>query len=102
MERVDKILMAEDTIQEAAQPKHIAAFEHQIEFRNVSFRYAEQWILKDINLTIPKGKTIAIVGQSGSGKSTLVDLIPRYYDWLTSFRVTTMCRKVRCSLTAST
>ncbi len=80
MERVDKILMAEDTIQEAAQPKHIAAFEHQIEFRNVSFRYAEQWILKDINLTIPKGKTIAIVGQSGSGKSTLVDLIPRYYD----------------------
>ena len=80
MERVDKILMAEDTIQEAAQPKHIAAFEHQIEFRHVSFRYAEQWILKDINLTIPKGKTIAIVGQSGSGKSTLVDLIPRYYD----------------------
>ncbi len=80
MERVDKILLAENTIKEAEQPRHIAAFEHQIEFRNVSFRYADQWILKDINLVIPKGKTIAIVGQSGSGKSTLVDLIPRYYD----------------------
>lgn len=80
MERVDKILMAENTIQEPANPKHIASFEHEIEFRHVSFKYAEQWVLRDINLTIPKGKTIAIVGQSGSGKSTLVDLIPRYYD----------------------
>jgi len=80
MERVDKILMAENTIKEPARPKRLTSFEHQIEFRNVSFRYGEQWILKDINLTIPKGKTIAIVGQSGSGKSTLVDLIPRYYD----------------------
>ena len=80
MERVDKILMAENTIKEVARPKRLASFEHQIEFKNVSFRYGEQWLLKDINLTIPKGKTIAIVGQSGSGKSTLVDLIPRYYD----------------------
>ena len=80
MERVDKILLAENTIKEVPNPKHIASFEHQIEFRHVSFRYADQWILKDINLVIPKGKTIAIVGQSGSGKSTLVDLIPRYYD----------------------
>ncbi len=80
MERVDKILMAENTIKEVARPRRITSFEHQIEFKNVSFRYGEQWILKDINLTIPKGKTIAIVGQSGSGKSTLVDLIPRYYD----------------------
>ena len=80
MERVDKILMAENTIKEPQNPKHLPSFEHQIEFRNVSFRYGEQWVLKDINLTIPKGKTIAIVGQSGSGKSTLVDLIPRYYD----------------------
>ena len=80
MERIDKILKAENTIKEVAQPKHIASFEHEIEFRNVSFRYAEQWVLKDINLTIPKGKTIALVGQSGGGKSTLVDLIPRYYD----------------------
>ena len=80
MERVDKILLAENTIREVPNPKHIASFEHQIEFRHVSFRYADQWILKDINLIIPKGKTIAIVGQSGSGKSTMVDLIPRYYD----------------------
>ena len=80
MERVDKILLAENTIKEVPNPKHIASFEHQIEFRHVSFRYADQWILKDINLVIPKGKTIAIVGQSGSGKSTMVDLIPRYYD----------------------
>ena len=80
MERVDKILMAENTIKEVARPKRLPSFEHQIEFKDVSFRYGESWILKDINLTIPKGKTIAIVGQSGSGKSTLVDLIPRYYD----------------------
>ena len=80
MERVDKILMAENTIKESARPKRLPSFEHQIEFRNVSFKYADQWVLKDINLTIPKGKTIALVGQSGSGKSTLVDLIPRYYD----------------------
>ena len=80
MERIDKILMAENTITEVAHPQHISSFEHQIEFRNVSFRYGEQWVLKNINLVIPKGKTIALVGQSGGGKSTLVDLIPRYYD----------------------
>ena len=80
MERVDKILLAENTIAEPENPKHISRFEHEIEFRNVSFRYADKWILRNINLTIPKGKTIAIVGQSGGGKSTLVDLIPRYYD----------------------
>ncbi len=80
MERIDKILMAENTIREVDHPQHLQAFNHQIEFRHVSFRYGEQWVLRDICLTIPKGKTIAIVGQSGSGKSTLVDLIPRYYD----------------------
>ena len=80
MERVDKILKAENTIKEPTNAKHISAFEHQIEFRHVSFRYGEQWVLRDINLVIPKGKTIALVGQSGSGKLTLVDLIPRYYD----------------------
>ena len=80
MERVDKILKAENTIHESAYPVHIASFEREIEFRHVSFRYGEQWVLRDINLVIPKGKTIALVGQSGSGKSTLVDLIPRYYD----------------------
>ena len=119
MERIDKILMAENTIKEPVHPKRLSSFEHQIEFRGVSFAYSGErtvesgqwivdsydyqtsansktgsnhncplstvhsplkWVLKDINLTIPKGKTIALVGQSGSGKSTLVDLIPRYYD----------------------
>jgi len=80
MERVDKILKAEIDIREKEAPMHIGSFEHEIEFRHVSFRYGEQWVLRDICLTIPKGKTIALVGQSGSGKSTLVDLIPRYYD----------------------
>ena len=80
MERIDKILLAENTITESQHPTPITSFEHQIEFRHVSFRYGDKWVLKDINLIIPKGKTIAIVGQSGSGKSTMVDLIPRYYD----------------------
>lgn len=80
MERIDKILLAENNIKEPSNPKHLASFEHQIEFRDVSFRYGDQWVLRHINLVIPKGKTIAIVGQSGSGKSTMVDLIPRYYD----------------------
>ena len=80
MERIDKILNAVNDIAETSSPTHIAKFELQIEFRNVSFRYDKKWILKNINLVIPKGKTIALVGQSGGGKSTLVDLIPRYYD----------------------
>lgn len=80
MERVDKILKAEVTIKEPEHPKPLIAFEHEIEFRHVSFKYDQQWVLRDINLVIPKGKTIALVGQSGSGKSTLLDLIPRYYD----------------------
>ena len=80
MERVDKILLAENDIKEAAHPKHIEQFERSIEFRDVSFKYGEQWVLRHISLTIEKGKTIAFVGQSGGGKSTLVDLIPRYYD----------------------
>ena len=90
MERIDKILMAENTIKEVEHPKNIEAFNRQIEFRNVSFAYdtiikedgitEPKWVLRNINLIIPKGKTIALVGQSGSGKSTLLDLIPRYYD----------------------
>ena len=80
MERVDKILKAEIDIKEKENPVHIANFQHQIEFRDVSFRYGEQWVLRHINLTIRKGQSVALVGQSGSGKSTLVDLIPRYYD----------------------
>lgn len=80
MERVDKILNAKVAIQDSPHPIPIKKFKHQIEFRDVSFRYGEQWVLRHINLVIPKGKTVALVGQSGSGKSTLVDLIPRYYD----------------------
>ena len=80
MERIDKILKAENTIREKPQPVRVAGFNSKIELRDVSFRYGEKWVLRHINLTIEKGKTIAIVGQSGGGKSTLVDLIPRYYD----------------------
>ena len=86
MDRIDKILQAEIEIRDKENPKHIANFEHQIEFRNVSFAYTDHrnnelvYVLKNINLVIPKGKTVALVGQSGSGKSTMVDLIPRYYD----------------------
>lgn len=80
MERLDKILQAEVQIKTPEHPTPLRSFEHEIEFRHVSFRYGTQWVLRDICLTIPKGKTVALVGQSGSGKSTLVDLIPRYYD----------------------
>ena len=80
MERVDKILLSEVEIKDPEQPVSIDGFKESIEFRHVSFRYGEQWVLRDINLTIHKGQTVALVGQSGSGKSTMVDLIPRYYD----------------------
>lgn len=80
MERIDKILMAENNIKERPDAVRISEFKDKIEFRDVSFRYGEKWVLRHINLTVEKGKTIAIVGQSGGGKSTLVDLIPRYYD----------------------
>lgn len=80
MERIDKILNTPNPIRQPANPKHISSFERAIEFRHVSFRYGEKWVLHDINLKIEKGRTVALVGQSGGGKSTLVDLIPRYYD----------------------
>ncbi|MCE2617037.1 ABC transporter ATP-binding protein [Phocaeicola oris] len=80
MERVDKILKAENKMKISEHPIHISTLNDKIELRHVSFKYENTWVLKDINLTIPKGKTIALVGQSGSGKSTLVDLIPRFYD----------------------
>lgn len=80
MERVDKILMAENNMKIKENPVHISELNDKIEFRNVSFKYDSQWVLQDINLTIQRGKTVALVGQSGSGKSTMVDLIPRYYD----------------------
>lgn len=80
MERVDKILQAVNNIKEPEIPVRVKEFSSKIEFRNVSFRYGEKWVLRHVNLTIEKGKTVALVGQSGGGKSTLVDLIPRYYD----------------------
>lgn len=82
VERVNKILNAENTIAETAHPKHIDGLEQNIEFRNVSFTYngSTQEVLKDVSLNVKRGQTIALVGQSGSGKSTLVDLLPRYHD----------------------
>ena len=81
MDRIDFILKAENPIKEPANPKPMTSFDKEIELRDVSFSYMEgRPVLKHINLTVPKGKTIALVGQSGSGKSTLVDLIPRYHD----------------------
>ena len=81
MDRIDMILKAENPIKEPATPLPLRDFKDRIEFRNVGFSYTEgRPVLKHINLTVPKGKTIALVGQSGSGKSTLVDLVPRYHD----------------------
>lgn len=81
MDRIDMILKAENPIKEPAQPLPLTDFEDKLEFRDVSFSYTEgRPVLKHINLTVPKGKTIALVGQSGSGKSTMVDLVPRYHD----------------------
>ena len=81
VERVNKILNAENTIVEAPAPKEVKKFEKEILFRNVSFSYnGRQQVLQDINLHVGKGRTVALVGQSGSGKSTLVDLLPRYHD----------------------
>ena len=81
MDRIDFILKAENPIKEPEHPQPMPSFEKEIELRDVSFSYIpERPVLKHINLVVPKGKTIALVGQSGSGKSTLVDLIPRYHD----------------------
>lgn len=81
VERVNKILNAENTIVEAPAPKEVKKLEKEILFRNVSFSYnGRQQVLQDINLHVGKGRTVALVGQSGSGKSTLVDLLPRYHD----------------------
>lgn len=81
MERVDKILRAENPIKEPANPVVLTGMEQKIEFKDLSFSYdGKREVLKHIDLTVPKGQTIALVGQSGSGKSTLVDLLPRYHD----------------------
>ena len=80
LERIDKILSAKNPIKEPENPKKLDEFNDVIEYKNVSFKYTHNWILKNINLKIQRGKTIAIVGASGSGKSTLVDLLPRFWD----------------------
>ena len=81
MERLDKILKAENKIVEIPNPKPLNGLEEQVEFKDISFSYdGKKEVLQHINLTVPKGKTVALVGQSGSGKSTLVDLLPRYHD----------------------
>ncbi len=81
VERIDKILLAENTISEPQNAVKLDGFNNEIRYKGVSFSYeADREVLHDIDLTIPRGKTIALVGQSGSGKSTLVDLLPRFYD----------------------
>jgi ABC-type multidrug transport system fused ATPase/permease subunit len=80
LQRIDAVLDAENNISEPSNYQTINSFNNEIRFNNVSFKYQDEWVLKNINLTISKGQTIALVGQSGSGKSTLVDLIPRFYD----------------------
>ena len=81
VERVNKILNAENTINEPTNPTPIHELNENIEFRNISFSYnGTHTVLRNINLTVKRGQTIALVGQSGSGKSTLVDLLPRYHD----------------------
>ena len=80
MERIDKIMMAETNIYDKNDAIPVKKFATRIEYRNVTFRYQEDDVLKNINLSIPIGKTVALVGQSGSGKSTFVDLLPRFWD----------------------
>ncbi|MCD8080208.1 MAG: ABC transporter ATP-binding protein/permease [Bacteroides sp.] len=80
MERIDRILLAENKITESPSAVSIDTFKDKIEFKHVTFSYDTKEVLCDVNLTVPRGKTIALVGQSGSGKSTLVDLLPRYHD----------------------
>ncbi len=80
VDRINEIIDAEETITEKENAKEIKEFKHSIEYRNVSFKYEDEYVLKNINLKIEKGMTVALVGQSGSGKTTMVDLLPRFYD----------------------
>ncbi|MEI7471331.1 MAG: ABC transporter ATP-binding protein [Chitinophagaceae bacterium] len=78
--RIEEVLGAPLIVEEALNPKRIEQFEHSIEFKNVGFAYGDDIILKNINLVVPKGTTVALVGSSGAGKSTLADLVPRFHD----------------------
>ena len=80
LERIDKILQEKNILENPKNPVEKSTLEDKIEYRDVRFKYENEWVLKDVNITVPKGKTIALVGQSGSGKSTAVDLLPRFYD----------------------
>jgi ATP-binding cassette, subfamily B, bacterial MsbA len=80
MDRIDKILLADVTIKETPNAKPVSTLKNSIEYRNITFAYDEKVVLKNVSLTIEKGKTVALVGQSGSGKTTFVDLLPRFYD----------------------
>ncbi|MBQ3681335.1 MAG: ABC transporter ATP-binding protein [Paludibacteraceae bacterium] len=80
LERVDFILNTENNIKQRPDAISLPKFNEKIEFQHVFFKYTDNWVLNDINLTIKKGQTVALVGQSGSGKSTMVDLVPRFYD----------------------
>jgi subfamily B ATP-binding cassette protein MsbA len=80
IDRIQQILNAEEVITEKENALPVKTFNHQIEYRNVWFRYEQEDVLRNINLVIPKGKSIALVGASGSGKSTMADLLPRFYD----------------------
>lgn len=80
LDRIDVILQAVNPLQEVKNPVKVKPFSEKIEYKNVSFKYTDRYVLKNVDLTIEKGKMIALVGQSGSGKSTMVDLLPRFYD----------------------
>ena len=80
MQRIDKIMNAINPITDPEQPVELTAFKQGISYRNVRFRYEEAWVINGVDIDIPCGKTVALVGQSGSGKTTIADLLPRFYD----------------------
>jgi ABC-type multidrug transport system fused ATPase/permease subunit len=80
MQRIDKIMNAENPITDPEQPVELTAFKQGIKYQNVRFRYEDAWVIDNVSIDIPCGKTVALVGQSGSGKTTIADLLPRFYD----------------------